>query len=165
MCLPLLNPVEARQGRDGDKDDNSLLAVADLDLFKTNNQHASSRTKPWTASRPVPHKSIILWPGAASSPSSNFSQGISSLVQEYHISSNREFSDFSFRRLIFVVGKLEVKGGGASSPPIVHVFTWEQDLEDRKGGLEVFLRGKAQDGFFLIIPHGRRRTAEGAGRP
>lgn len=43
-CLPLLDTVEALQGRDGDKDDNSLLAVANFDLFKTQNQHASSRT-------------------------------------------------------------------------------------------------------------------------
>lgn len=32
--LPLLDTVEALQERDGDKDDNSLLAVANLDLFK-----------------------------------------------------------------------------------------------------------------------------------
>lgn len=32
--LPLLDTVEALQGRDGDKDDNSLLAVADLDLLR-----------------------------------------------------------------------------------------------------------------------------------
>lgn len=56
--LPLLDTVEALQGRDGDKDDNSLLAVANLDLIKIQSQHASSRTKPWTASRPVPQKSI-----------------------------------------------------------------------------------------------------------
>jgi hypothetical protein len=61
----LLNPVEARQGRDGDKDDNSLLAVANFDLIQTQSQHASSRTKPWTASRPVPQKSIVLWRGKA----------------------------------------------------------------------------------------------------
>jgi hypothetical protein len=48
--------VEAGQGRDGDKNDNSLLAVANFDLFKTQSQQASSRTKPWTASRPVPLK-------------------------------------------------------------------------------------------------------------
>ena len=30
--LPLLDAVEALQGRDGDKDDNSLLAVANFDL-------------------------------------------------------------------------------------------------------------------------------------
>lgn len=42
--LPLLDTVEALQGRDGDKDDNSLLAVANLDLFQTKSQHASSRT-------------------------------------------------------------------------------------------------------------------------
>lgn len=41
-CLPLLNPVEALQGWDGDKNDNSLLAVANLDL-KIQSQHASSR--------------------------------------------------------------------------------------------------------------------------
>ena len=58
--LPLLDAVEALQGRDGDKDDNSLLAVANLDLIKIPSQHASSRTKPWTASRPVPQKSMIL---------------------------------------------------------------------------------------------------------
>lgn len=56
----LLDAVEALQGRDGDKDDNSLLAVANLDLVKIPSQHASSRTKPWTASRPVPQKSMIL---------------------------------------------------------------------------------------------------------
>lgn len=32
--LPLLDTVEALQERDGDKDDNSLLAVTNLDLFK-----------------------------------------------------------------------------------------------------------------------------------
>jgi hypothetical protein len=30
----LLDAVEALQGRDGDKDDNSLLAVANFDLFQ-----------------------------------------------------------------------------------------------------------------------------------
>ena len=40
--LPLLDAVEALQGWDGDKDDNSLLAVANLDLFQTQSQHASS---------------------------------------------------------------------------------------------------------------------------
>lgn len=58
--------MEALQGRDGDKDDNSLLAVANLDLIKIPSQHASSRTKPWTASRPVPQKSMILRLGTAS---------------------------------------------------------------------------------------------------
>ena len=32
--LPLLDTVETSQGGDGDKDDNCLLAVANLDLFK-----------------------------------------------------------------------------------------------------------------------------------
>ena len=32
--LPLLDAVETLKGRDGDKDDNSLLAVANLDLFE-----------------------------------------------------------------------------------------------------------------------------------
>ena len=32
--LPLLHTVEALQGRNGDKDDNSLLAVADFNLYK-----------------------------------------------------------------------------------------------------------------------------------
>jgi hypothetical protein len=44
FCLPLLDAVEALQGRDGDKDDNSLLAVANLDLIRPSSQHASSRT-------------------------------------------------------------------------------------------------------------------------
>jgi hypothetical protein len=61
--LPLLNAVEALKGRDGDKDGNSLLAVADLDLYKIQSQQASSRRQdiccemcvvPWTASRPIP---------------------------------------------------------------------------------------------------------------
>jgi len=39
----LLDAVETGQGGDGDKDDNSLLAVANLDLFKTLSQQASSR--------------------------------------------------------------------------------------------------------------------------
>jgi hypothetical protein len=34
MDLPLLDTVEALQRRDGDKDDNSLLAVANFDLFQ-----------------------------------------------------------------------------------------------------------------------------------
>lgn len=41
--LPLLDTVEALQGRDGDKDDNSLLAVANFDLIQIQSQHASSR--------------------------------------------------------------------------------------------------------------------------
>lgn len=36
--------METGQRRDGDKDDNSLLAVANFDLIKTQSQHASSRT-------------------------------------------------------------------------------------------------------------------------
>lgn len=41
----LLDAVEALQGRNGDKDGDSLLAVADLDLLpKITSQHASSRT-------------------------------------------------------------------------------------------------------------------------
>lgn len=42
--LPLLDTVEALQGGDGDKDDNCLLAVANLDLVKIQSQQASSRT-------------------------------------------------------------------------------------------------------------------------
>lgn len=42
--LPLLHAVEALEGWDGDKDDNSLLAVANFDLIKTQSQQASSRT-------------------------------------------------------------------------------------------------------------------------
>jgi len=39
----LLHAVEALQGRNGDKDDNSLLAVADFNLYTIKNQHASSK--------------------------------------------------------------------------------------------------------------------------
>jgi hypothetical protein len=35
--------VETLQGRNGDKDDNSLLAVADFNLYAIKNQHASSK--------------------------------------------------------------------------------------------------------------------------
>ena len=31
--IPLLHTVETLQGRNGDKDDNSLLAVADFNLY------------------------------------------------------------------------------------------------------------------------------------
>lgn len=79
VILPLLDAVEALQGRDGDKDDNSLLAVANLDLIKIPSQHASSRTKPWTASRPVPQKSMILRLGTPPSPTT---QGIRIQVNE-----------------------------------------------------------------------------------
>jgi hypothetical protein len=42
--LPLLDAVEALQRWDGDKDDNSLLAVANFDLvFRYQSQRASSR--------------------------------------------------------------------------------------------------------------------------
>lgn len=53
---PLLDPVEALQGRDGDKDDNCLLAVANFDLFQIQSQHASSRMTPQSLdrSRPIP---------------------------------------------------------------------------------------------------------------
>lgn len=54
VYLPLLNTVEALQGRDGDKDDNSLLAVADFDLFVDLKSACELQdNKPWTASRPV----------------------------------------------------------------------------------------------------------------
>lgn len=61
--VPLLDAVEALQGRDGDKDDNSLLAVANLDLVKKipksacelPDWSARNRENPWTASRPIPH--------------------------------------------------------------------------------------------------------------
>lgn len=54
LFLPLLNTVEALQGRDGDKDDNSLLAVADFDLFVDHKSACELQdNKPWTASRPV----------------------------------------------------------------------------------------------------------------
>ena len=54
--LPLLDSVEALQGRDGDKDDNSLLAVANFDLIKTQ----VSRRAPGQSLGPLPvlfHKS------------------------------------------------------------------------------------------------------------
>lgn len=41
--IPLLHAVETLQGRNGDKDDNSLLAVADFNLYTIKNQHASSK--------------------------------------------------------------------------------------------------------------------------
>ena len=48
--LPLLDSVEALQGRDGDKDDNSLLAVANFDLIKTQ----VSRRAPGQSLGPLP---------------------------------------------------------------------------------------------------------------
>lgn len=60
--LPLLDAVEALQGRDGDKDDNSLLAVADFDLFQDLKSACELQTiKPWTASRPVPQSQLLRW--------------------------------------------------------------------------------------------------------
>lgn len=44
LDIPLLDPVEALEGWDGDKDDDCLPAVANFDLIKTKSQHASSRT-------------------------------------------------------------------------------------------------------------------------
>lgn len=60
--------MEALQGRDGDKDDNSLLAVANFDLIKIPKSACElhDRLMPWTASRPAPQKSIVLWPDGAS---------------------------------------------------------------------------------------------------
>jgi hypothetical protein len=57
---PLLDTVEALQGRDGDKDDNRLLAVANFDLIKTQSQHASSRMYVPTILGPLP----VLFHGA-----------------------------------------------------------------------------------------------------
>ncbi len=55
MDLPLLHPVEALEGWDGDKDDNSLLAVAnfDLQLIKVS-MRAPWET--WSAARPIPQR-------------------------------------------------------------------------------------------------------------
>lgn len=54
--------MEALQGRDGDKDDNSLLAVANFDLIKIPKSACELQDSlmPWTASRPAPQKSIVL---------------------------------------------------------------------------------------------------------
>lgn len=59
--LPLLDAVESLQGRDGDKDDNSLLAVTNLDLLKITKLACElpdglscQEQNPWTASRPIP---------------------------------------------------------------------------------------------------------------
>ena len=41
--IPLLHTMETLKGRNGDKDDNSLLAVADFNLYAIKNQHASSK--------------------------------------------------------------------------------------------------------------------------
>lgn len=63
--LPLLDTVETLERRNGDKDDNSLLAVANLDLMKITSQQASSKKQtismnvPWTASRPIPQMYCI----------------------------------------------------------------------------------------------------------
>lgn len=51
--IPLLHLVEALKGWDGDKDDNSLLAVANFNLQNDQSQHASS-TSTWSAARPIP---------------------------------------------------------------------------------------------------------------
>lgn len=60
--LPLLDAVEALQGRDGDKDGNCLLAVANLDLCKITKSACElpdslfgEEQSPWTASRPIPY--------------------------------------------------------------------------------------------------------------
>jgi hypothetical protein len=58
--IPLLHLVETWKGWDGDKDDNSLLAVANFNLQSDQSQHASSmflldqRIKQWSAARPIP---------------------------------------------------------------------------------------------------------------
>lgn len=56
--LPLLDTVESLEGRDGDKDDNSLLAVANFDLFSDPKLACELQDdvaiNPWTASRPIP---------------------------------------------------------------------------------------------------------------
>lgn len=66
--IPLLNAVESLQGRDGDKDDNSLLAVADLDLKEDHKSACELQDMmPWTASRPVPRsQSTAGWRRAKS---------------------------------------------------------------------------------------------------
>ena len=57
--LPLLHTVETGQRGDGDKDDNSLLAVANFDLgadpkLACELQDDGGAINPWTASRPIP---------------------------------------------------------------------------------------------------------------
>ena len=42
VCVPLLHSVETLEGWDGDKDDDSLLAVANFNLQDDQSQHASS---------------------------------------------------------------------------------------------------------------------------
>ena len=52
--IPLLHLVEALKGWDGDKDDNSLLAVANFNLLFDQSQHAISISLKWSAARPIP---------------------------------------------------------------------------------------------------------------
>lgn len=59
--------MEALQGRDGDKDDNRLLAVANFDLMRDQKSAcelldgiSEEIANPWTASRPIPRRLVCM---------------------------------------------------------------------------------------------------------
>lgn len=63
----LLDTVETLQGRDGDKDDNRLLAVANFDLMRDQKSAcelldgiSKEIANPWTASRPIPRRLVCM---------------------------------------------------------------------------------------------------------
>jgi len=68
--IPLLDSVETLKGWDGDKDDNSLLAVANFNLESDQSQHAISnismalsferRPRKWSAARPIPQQLLCM---------------------------------------------------------------------------------------------------------
>lgn len=66
--LPLLNSVEALQGRDGDKDDNSLLAVANFDLFQDPKSACELQDITLDRFPSCSKKSIVRWLRRASFP-------------------------------------------------------------------------------------------------
>jgi hypothetical protein len=72
----LLHTVETGQGRDGDKDDNSLLAVANLDLIKIQSQHASSRTNALDRFPSCSSEVNMYFGGAIGSPQLAFEKGV-----------------------------------------------------------------------------------------
>ena len=152
--LPLLDTVEARQGGDGDKDDNSLLAVANLDLFKIQSQHASSRTRPWTASRPVPQKSIVL--RSLREPLVPMREpsvaAFKRTERENLPTSSHEYS------IVRIYGRSH--GEPAAERVAAIVLCLLGGTGSRKESGEVFFSS-----FKGISPHGQRRSAEGAERP
>ena len=144
FILPLLDAVETGQGRDGDKDDNSLLAVADFDLIET---RKVSMRAPGQSLGPLPVlflRSQFVRRHGGRRPSPTTARPYSG-------------EPLGAQHGAFTRG-VELGGRRRSREPLYFVHLWEQDLK-RRNVLSSFGLGKT-----VIVFHTSRAETNCRGR-